>query len=610
MQNVPKMIFASIILSFIWVLPAALGKAFPKTARIIPPETIVLVDIENFSQLQQQYEKTNFYKLYKDPAMAEFFENVKSKLREKVGKLDSNNMFRAFFDADVCPEGKAAFALVLNEKTKDINEPSILFICQWGQNTDKIKEAVNKMVEKNTEMGGHKKRNEDYRGVSIESIVDERAATMAYCFIDDCFFAASDAELLKFVIAHIQGITSPTLADDSDYSTSFADTGPYHDIDVYINIKQIIGAAKVKESSGEDQQMITNLGFDNVAAFSFSMGMARRTGSSYCGKLLLKINGAKKGVCKMLELETSSFRVPKFIPSAAHSITSCNLNIKKAYDELYNIMYKINPMGASAMCAPILPPSPSGEPGLQLKNDIVDHLGSQIIIAESLNKPFSNDKQPQETLIAVAVNNRAAIEKSLSLLHSQFIAENNPDAKRELLGHTIYLIDVGRMFPIFSPGEKTPLENPSVRNRPKMPTFAFTITDSHFIYGTDATVERAIRTLKSTGSSSADSSKWFIATKSTIPSVLGLAALEDNAASVEFLWWLMKEKGKAQSTGAMVGPNPQMMLARGTFNSVNFELLPQFDVVRKYFNMSSFYGISRPDGFFFEFNYLSPGKVE
>jgi hypothetical protein len=37
----------------------------------------------------------------------------------------------------------------------------------------------------------------------------------------------------------------------------------------------------------------------------------------------------------------------------------------------------------------------------------------------------------------------------------------------------------------------------------------------------------------------------------------------------------------------------------------DFGLLPDFDAVRKYFGLSAGYGISRADGFFFEFKYLS-----
>jgi hypothetical protein len=44
----------------------------------------------------------------------------------------------------------------------------------------------------------------------------------------------------------------------------------------------------------------------------------------------------------------------------------------------------------------------------------------------------------------------------------------------------------------------------------------------------------------------------------------------------------------------------------GISELVNFDLLPPFDAVRKYLGLSAFYGISTPEGFFFEFKDISP----
>jgi len=61
-------------------LPVSLSAAeLPKTAKLVPPETIVMVNIDNFSQLRTQFEKTCLYKLYTDPAMKPFVDDVKAK---------------------------------------------------------------------------------------------------------------------------------------------------------------------------------------------------------------------------------------------------------------------------------------------------------------------------------------------------------------------------------------------------------------------------------------------------------------------------------------------------------------------------------------------------
>jgi hypothetical protein len=600
------------------------AESLPETGKLIPPETVVLVDIGNFSQLRTQFEKTNYYKLYKDPAMAAFVEDFKTKLREKVKQMD-NELVRTIFDTGIWPQGRVAVGLVLNEQTKDANEPPILFITQWGQSIDKIKEAVDKMVQKAIENGAHRK-TEDYRGVSVTTITRNRSSSISYCFMDDCLAGAMNLDILKFVIAHIQGASSPALASDADYSAAMKVVGPYHDVDFYVNIKHLIQMAVVEDTTGKEKTTIANLGLDNVTSIGFSIGVSREANSNSCGRAFVKVDGAKRGICRMLDAEPATISAPLFIPASAYSVTFLNLNIKKTYDEIYNILCVFDPQFAVLMQTPLVPPGPEGEPGVQLKPDIIDHLGSQIVIAQSVNKQFSgvSAQTPAETLIAAAVTNRSALEKSLSLLHSKIIAQNKPDAKRELLGHTIYLIDFSALLPAFVPGEKTPMQarrasGGQVLGAPvsgavtPIPEFAFTITDTHLIFGTESAVEQTIRALSSTQAGTLSSATWFNKAKSAIPSVVGLAALQDNVASSEIFWKMIKEMGKSanKSSGASMGtpisPFPQMMFGEPGFDLFNLSLLPEFDTVRKYFGLSASYGVSKQDGFFFEFKDINTG---
>ena len=125
----------------------------------------------------------------------------------------------------------------------------------------------------------------------------------------------------------------------------------------------------------------------------------------------------------MLELETTPLRMPRFIPSSAHAVYSINLNIKKAFDELINILNNFSPQYAAMMYMPLIPASPQGDPPVQIKTGIIDHLGSQIIVAQSMNEFVSNSDitGSQSSLVAIATQNRPALEKSLSSLHSMIL---------------------------------------------------------------------------------------------------------------------------------------------------------------------------------------------
>ncbi|MFA5251603.1 MAG: DUF3352 domain-containing protein, partial [Phycisphaerae bacterium] len=529
---------------------------------------------------------------------------AKTKWREKIQKLDDNDIFKTIFNTDLQPQGKVAIALVLDQQSKDFNVPPLVIITQWGKGIDKIKEAVDKMLKKNIELGGHQKKSEDYRGVSIETTIDEASSQMNHCFIGDSFIAATNLDLLKFVIAHIKGSGSPSLADDDDYNAVMKTVGPRHDIDFYINIKQIIKMTLTEDPEGKARQWTANLGLDNIAALGCSAAVAANLGSSISAKAFVKVNGAKKGICKILDMESAAFSPPPFIPASTYSVTFLNLDIKKAYDELYSILYSFNPQYVMMLQSLDLPDSPEGEPGLKFKSDIINYLGSQIVFAQSANKPFSNNSMPADSLIALAINDRRTLEKSLSLLHSKMLAANNPDARRELLGHTIYLLGPSTL-PFLRPGMR-PMQDLSESNAPQIPAMAFTLTDTHLIFASEPAVEQAIRALSSADAAPVGSAKWFTNAKSVIPSVAGMAVLENNAASSEIFWWMAKQNSKAKSTNS---PAPMKFGPAAISELFNFDLLPEFEAVRKYFGTSAFYGTSTPEGFFFEFKGISPAEA-
>ncbi|MEJ2702073.1 MAG: DUF3352 domain-containing protein [Sedimentisphaerales bacterium] len=588
----------------------------PKTAKLVPPETIALVDIDDFSKVQTQFEKTSFYKLYTDPVMSPFVDDLKAKWKTKKKEEADDKIPGILRDLDVWPQGRIAIAFIYDEQAKDANEPPILFITQWGEQIGKVKETAAKNVEKAIGEGARREA-EDYRGVSITTMTSKSSKALSYCFLDDCLIGSVSPNTLKFVIAHVRGAGSPTLGDDDDYNTTFRALGSpgAGQAGFYVNIKRIIKLALAEDADGKARTLIDNLGLNNVTSFGGTVDLTGGPGGSILGKALLKINGDKKGICKMLEVESAGLRLPRFVPASSSSVSVIHLNIKKAFTELVNIMNSFSPQMAAMLQMPLAPPSTQGEPPLQLQTGVIDYLGSQIVLAQTIKKASPDTagssgeqtRPTEQSLVAIAINNRSALEKSLALLHSTLIARGNPDAQRQLLGYTIYSVDTSGFLP-FLGGVRRP-------GAEEVPSSAFTVADTHLIFGGESTVEQAIRALDA-GGESIDSARWFARAKASIPSTVGIAGLEDSAATAEQLWIAMreakKEDGGGRSHGEMrVGVSsgsifPQMTLSQMESEYVDFSLLPEFDAVRKYFGISTFYGISRPDGFYFEMKYLAP----
>ena len=199
--------------------PVGARAALPKTAKLLPPDTVMLVNIENFSQLKGQFEKTDLFKLYKDPSMAAFVDKLKANLHQKIKDSDSE-LARIVSDAATLPQGRVAVALVLNEKAMDANEPPILLITEWGSKVAQVKDVVEKIVAKGVEEREARHQTEDYRGVGVTSISGKSSGALSYCFIEDAMILSANAESLKFVIAQVKGADSPTLADSQDYNST------------------------------------------------------------------------------------------------------------------------------------------------------------------------------------------------------------------------------------------------------------------------------------------------------------------------------------------------------------------------------------------------------
>ena len=615
-----KRINITVLVVWLLCLSSAQAASLPKAAKLVSPETVLLIEVENFAQVQAQFKSTSIYKFYKDPLMAAFFENARTKLRERIQKRDDNDIIKTFYNTGLHPDGRAALAVVINEQTKDANEPPIIVITQWADKIDKIKEAVKQLVQKNLDKGGRQKETEDYKGVTIETMLDENSSPFVYCFVDDCLIASTTADILKFTVAQIKGASSPTLADEQDYASSVAATGPYHDIDIFVNFKQLL---KLSTSAGPQgsQEELSALGLDNVKSLGCSVGLARLdSGMSIC-KAFLKIDGDKKGIIKMLEFQPASLAVPAFVPSSAYTATIVNLNVKNSFIELTKVLGSIAPPLASVLYTPLLPESPDGQQAIELKKDIIDHLGSQLVITQSRDTSVKDMPIEPRTMVAIAVANPSALEKSLSTLHSKKLAPDKPDAKRDFLGHTIYIVDASLFLPSFQgSSERSPLDESEDAMSEQAPKLAFTITDTFLILGSEKTVEQALRTLNDK-SSSLGSAKWFNSARSAIQSAVGFAVLEDIAPSIESFWQMTKKatqdsgtsEGQQQvtiglSAGASGTVSPFLMFPEGDL--INPKLLPDFDAVRKYFGLMVFYGISRPDGFFFEFKDLPPVSKE
>jgi len=579
----------------------------PAFDKLLPERTLFFVRIDNFSSFTTQIEKTRLYKLYQDPSMARFVEQLEKMLAHTAMK-DSDEFTRQILDNKLRPVGEILFAAIPKGADESIDsEPSILMLSRWGENLPKVRGALEKDWQREIEKGaGRTVRS--FQGVDIITIMTGRqdadarddssqaqpdkddpapAAgepdTTLFCFLEDALLVSDDIKTLEFVIAQWKGAANPGLADDQGYRQARLSAGPYYDLEGFVNLKQLLKMIP-EGADGSTGKNLSAFGLDNLDCIGFAAGIARKTDSDYTLKVMLKTEGPRKGLLKILEPENAAMKLPAFLSASAGQVTVLHIDIGKASTELFQMLSNFNPMLAASMVAPVVPAGPDGDDGVTIKDDILAHLTGPIYITE--NTPAnSGQTTPGRSLLAIGVKEYEKLQRSVAKIHSALIAPGKPQLQRELLGYTMYLIPIPSFMaePDEAPGE---IEKTQTNQ-------ALVVTKTYAFFGDEASVELALRRMQDPKAEMLADVPWVKKAQSMLPGPVGMALLVNNAELFRQLW---------KSLVAKELPLEMLMFSLNDSDDegspqLDFALLPKFSEVEKYFGLGCSYLLTRPDGF-------------
>jgi len=588
----------AVCLVVLTLAPAGAAK-LPETSALIPAETILVVNADNFAELHSRFEKTDTYRLYTDPSMARFVEDLKSKLEKSVSEDDT---LRRFVAGDYpLPQGRTALAVVMRPAPADgkRGEPVTVVICQWGKELSKAKELIEKEV-KDLEAKGGRCRKTEYRGIELVSVfgapeTSEKEAEQRpepdyiYCFIDDCFIAADRLEDLQFVVAHATGGTGGTLGENADYQAALKRVGG-GDIAFYLNVRLLVEAEMVEGADAE--RVIKALGIDKLAGVAVGVKIAPETGSSFVIKGYARTTGAKQGIFRILDMSAVPILVPGFAAGDACSFAMINLDPAAAYDEVFRMANAIDVRAAAAMNSPIVPPGADGRPGVELKKDVFAYLRPGLWSVDVLRK--GTGEQPEiVSVVGLAISDKAKLEQSLSRIHEQILGKDEK-LRREFLGYTIYSIGL--------PGQQGPESNgddgvTASASAPAPPVF--TVVDNYLLFGDVRVVEDAIHATKDKTASKLTSAKWYRKAASFLWPAAGSESMMDLSVYGQYLWKLYKGPG---------GAAPAAIAMQELKEYTSPALLPEFSEVKKYFGIVVSQFASVPEGFTFEYRWVSAAE--
>lgn len=577
----------------------------PDSAKLLSPDTLLMLSVNDLQQARAQFEKTRWFDLYKDPAMQPFIEKAKSLLNDSV-KDEEDELLRLIVQSKTLPSGRVLMAMSLPGKTDSFTpEPTFLLLAQWGDKITQIRDAMDKRLQKQIDNGAHRKI-EPYRGFEIITLLTPQTAQPEdeeddaeeekiesepdrdyYCFFDDNVVYSSNLESLQFMLAQLKNAQSRTLADDSEYQKNRRAVGPVYDAELYLNLKLLLEKAFTDNDPEERNQTKKNfeaMGLNGLSCLSASIAIAPKSGTSMSGKVLLATNGSRRGILKMLELSPKAFSAPSFINPQACQVFSANLNIPAATEELFKMLSAMNPMFAAAMNSPLTPPQDDGSAGVILKDDLLDNLGERLIYAGTVETDTTNTEGfRQEQLFAIAVRDAERLGRAIAGIHTHFLSGQKAELRREYLGHTLYSIPLAQLFMPGADLGETP-EN----------TMAVAVTQTHLLLGNQKAVEKAIQQQTQLQVKPLADTEWFRKALAVIPSDAGSISIDNMQLVGKHSWTALKQR-KLDGLIDIDIDNEQL----NSFLSA-CESLPEFEQVKQYFGIHLGWIITRPDGFYLE----------
>ncbi|MBN1763948.1 MAG: hypothetical protein JW860_01720 [Sedimentisphaerales bacterium] len=610
--------------------------AVEDSARWLPADTMVMVHLESVNQAREKFKETSYYDLYKDPAMQLFMapaeENIRAKMDEMMKELWQEMKLENPPQSFPWPQGRIMAAFFVQERgfmvpdfsnvdfeqigddfdveklpKREYRAPDfqVVVLADMGENADSAKKLARQIMAVAVEEGQVRQKKK-IRSVEINIIkdnveVDENYDTLCFGFKDNWLIAGSSMKYINEVVMRMEGSGGETLARQSGFIT-MSRTLTGSDLFCYVNaqaIKDIIIAMAPAEEKSRAGQMMQTLGFDNVYGLGLSAQVAAKQNEDVRIKVLLGIQGEKRGIPALIAPATRSTQPGRLLTEDLASFVVAHYDPGRIYDGIQKLVmetsnYNIDMVLQGAMAG--TGESVSGTPPVDLRKDVFEQMASPLTMIGYIDTPIV-DINSSKSLFAIGVKDSKTLDAALGRLHSAYIAMGNSELQRKLLNHTIYILPESTIF------DALMMAPPPSGNGPRIQA-GFTVTNDNLIYSEVKKVEQEIRNLQKEATTSINADKMFQYASRYLPAQAGTYGYQNNQKQAELIWKVIlqiaQEVKEAGSEDPFISPWNAVFEEIELEKYCNLNDLPEFNIIKHHFGANVAYVISDEKGIYME----------
>jgi hypothetical protein len=432
---------ACLILHLSSLISLASAGETPPAESLLPSSTKAYVSVPNFTRLEESWSKTQFARLFDDRAMQPFAEDLRRQVDEQWLSTKPR-LGLTYGEARELASGALTLAVVPNDSGK----AALVALIEVAGHEAAAKETIEKLVTSLVSQGGQRSQRKA-AGATLDLISSppakssEARRTVVYALHGGMFIASDDVAVAEQLVGRLAGTADRELdalggldAFQAVMSRCGDETGVAPDIRWYIEplgLAAAIGPPRRARRGNKNQyvELLTNQGFDAVRGIGGHLNFAV-DGCALVHRTFVVAPPPYELAMRMVVLPNGDdLAPPAWIPRDATSYTALRCDLTNAFDRADTLVDELN--GIDGLFGDTLE-SIENDTGLNLRRDLLAHLGQRITIVSENKLPITPDSTRR--LLAIEA---AAPEALKTTLAKSF--EGDPRITRRTLGgHEIW----------------------------------------------------------------------------------------------------------------------------------------------------------------------------
>jgi len=574
-----------------------LRAAIAPAENLLPADTLAFITVPDCNAFRTACKTSPQLMFWNVSAMKPFHDKFMAKFNEKfIAPMEKELGIKTDDFASVL-QGQFTFGVTVNGSNgHDDVPPGIVLLLDAKDKSGVLKTNLAALTKKWTD-ASRSLRTEKIHGLNftvvvlasndLASIFPKRASAkdskvapteIFFAQYESLLVAGNSAKVMESVAARLTGGSVPAIADDpgfnADKLSQFRDSPLNYG---WFNAGKFFALLMAEPKTADDSDAfmapkftaakileVTGLGSLKSASFAVR---EQADGSSATFHLTVP-ESSRSGLVKMLALPAKDAGVPAFVPADAIKFTRIRLDGKEAWNEIQKMVAGISPQYSSSLNSVIDIANTMAQtknPAFDIRSYLFDNLGDDLIIYQKAPKDetVAAMANPPATYLLKVANADQAID-AIKTLAGMGAPQDSATKPREFLGRKIYSVVL------------RPTRGPGGEVEPN--SLFLTSSGGYLAISKDtAIIEEYLRSAEGKIKPLREQAGLAEAA-SHVGTSGGLFSYENQRDTMRSAFKLLKASGSAS--------NPLQMLPPAFRDWTDFSLLPEYDLVSKFFYLT------------------------